>query len=268
MEKVNRDILFQIGIELDLPDLLRLCQSNKQINDKLCQQDAIWNYRLEKDFGEYLDFQARYPNFKPIYQKDKREYYILLYGLNKIKTALRFQYNLYQLYYSKMLQNGPNIKIIPKQIGLLQNLQYLYLTNNKIESIPKEIGNLYMLEELSLGNNDIESIPKEIGQLQNLQMLNLYHNKIESIPKEIGQLQKLQRLYLQNNYIKNIPKVIGQLQNLQVLYLHNNYIKNIPKEIGNIKNLKELFLENNPIKDKEKVKRWIKEKIPLINLDI
>src|SRR5579872_2386123 len=105
---LDQNILFQIGIELDLPDLLRLCQSNKEINRKLCQQDAIWNYKLKKDFGEYLDFRDRSPKFKPIYQRNKREYYIFLYGLNKIKTVWNLKNNLYELYYSPGLYLNNN----------------------------------------------------------------------------------------------------------------------------------------------------------------
>src|SRR5579883_1896657 len=150
MEKTTRDILFQIGIELDLPDLLRLCQSNKQINDRLCKQDAIWNYKLKKDFNEYLDFQS-YPMFFEIYGRNKREYYTLLYKLNRIKTIWKLKDNLYELYYlPKLYLGNKSIDNIPKEIGQLHNLQDLYLSRNKIREIPKEIGNLHNLQGLDL----------------------------------------------------------------------------------------------------------------------
>src|SRR5581483_11292188 len=99
MENTSRDILFQIGIALDLPDLLNLCQSNNQINAKLCKQDAIWNYRLERDFGEYLDFQPqkKHIKFQELYQRNKREYYVFLYKLNRIRTVWNLEDNLYEL---------------------------------------------------------------------------------------------------------------------------------------------------------------------------
>ena len=156
MENTSRDILFQIGIALDLPDLLRLCQSNKEINRKLCQQNAIWYYRLRKDFNEYLDWN-KYPKFKPIFEKSKREYYIFLYKLNKIKTVWNLTDNLYQLYYLQGLDlTYKLIKIIPKEIGQLNNLKVLHLNNNQIENIPKEISHLKNLRELYLSNNPIE----------------------------------------------------------------------------------------------------------------
>src|SRR5581483_1376099 len=179
MENTSRDILFQMGIELDLPDLLNLCQSNNQINSKLCQQNAIWNYKLESDFGDYLDWNE-YPKFKPIYEKSKREYYTFLYGLNKIKTAWKLKSNLYEIYYLPELHlNQKLIEEIPKEICQLHNLQYLYLPDNNIKSIPKEIGQLKKLQGLFLQDNKIENIPKEIGQLHNLKLLYLSRNPIE-----------------------------------------------------------------------------------------
>src|SRR5579883_3162746 len=161
MENTSRDILFQIGVELDLPDLLRLCQSNKQINAKLCQQDAIWYYKLENDFNEYLNFETRYSKFKPVYQRNKREYYVFLYKLNKIKTAWNLKYNLYELYYlSKLNLDRNKIESIPKEIGQLYNLQRLYLKNNKIHNIPKDIGDLHNLQVLDLSRNNIKEVPK------------------------------------------------------------------------------------------------------------
>jgi|SRR5581483_2564437 len=249
MENTSRDILFQIGIELDLPDLLRLCKSNKQINTKLCQQDAIWNYKLKKDFNEYLDFSenaSQYPIFFEIYQKNKKEYYIFLYKLNKIKTVWKLKYTLYELYY----------------------LQILDLNNGSIESIPKEISHLHNLQILYLHNNYIKEIPKEIGMLHNLQFLSLYNNKIENIQKEIHQLQNLQELYLSHNQIREIPKEIGMLNNLQFLSLSYNQIENIPKEIGQLHNLQGLYLSDNLIKNKKEVRRWIKEQIPNITISL
>jgi hypothetical protein len=266
---LDQNVLFQIGIILDLPDLINLCKSNKEIDRKLCQQDAIWNYRLKKDFGEYLDFQDRYPKFKPIFKKSKREYYTFLYKLNKIKTVWNLKYNLYRLYYLSTINLGENnIETIPKEIGVLHNLQGLDLADNHIRNIPKEIEKLHNLRVLDLSNNEIESIPKEIGQLHNLEILYLSKNKIREIPKKIVQLHNLQRLYLANESIEVIPKEIGQLNTLRELALDNNKIKEIPKEIGQLHNLQYLYLSYNPIVNKAEVKRWIKERIPNIKIDI
>ena len=72
------------------------------------------------------------------------------------------------------------------------NLYYLQLTGE----IPKEIGKLINLKYLYLNNNQLTGeIPKEIGKLINLQRLYLYNNQLTGeIPKEIGKLINLQRI--------------------------------------------------------------------------
>ena len=59
---------------------------------------------------------------------------------------------------------------IPKEIGKLINLQYLWLPGNRLTGeIPKEIGKLTNLQYLCLTNNQLTGeIPKEIGKLINL----------------------------------------------------------------------------------------------------
>ena len=90
------------------------------------------------------------------------------------------------------LYNNKLEGVLPKEIGKLTNLQWLYLYNNKLEGeIPKEIGKLNNLQRLSLSINKLEGeIPKEIGKLTNLQKLFLSNNKLEGeIPKEIQELK-------------------------------------------------------------------------------
>ncbi|CAN0461293.1 unnamed protein product, partial [Phaeothamnion confervicola] len=104
---------------------------------------------------------------------------------------------------------------IPKELGGLTNLQYLYLYNNQLTGeIPKELGSLSNLTDLRLFNNQLTgkwdaypsgvpevfaisdriilhivplappnsmatgNIPKELGSLINLTVLSLYENKL------------------------------------------------------------------------------------------
>jgi len=53
MEKLDRDTLFSIALELNLPDLLKFCRSSKRINDLVCKRDDIWNSKLKSDFPNY-----------------------------------------------------------------------------------------------------------------------------------------------------------------------------------------------------------------------
>ncbi len=78
----------------------------------------------------------------------------------------------------------------------------VYLDQNQITIIPPEIGLLINLQELWLSCNQITIIPPEIGQLVNLQVLSIRDNQIKIIPPEIGQLINLQDLILCQNQRK------------------------------------------------------------------
>ncbi len=187
IRQFNNDELFLIAIQLDLSDLLRFCQTNKQ-SRKLCNTDPIWNYRLNKDFSDYSE---------TFIDLGKIEKYKLLYALRIIKKGFKSNRNLTEFYNSTDLAlEYMNIEKIPEKISQLKNLKILFLVHNEIKQIPKEIGQLKNLEILNLRDNKIKEIPKEIGQLNNLKILDLSYNKIEKIPKEIAQLKNLEKLYL------------------------------------------------------------------------
>ena len=72
-------------------------------------------------------------------------------------------------------------------ISELKQLKELYLYNNNLTSIPKELGELEQLEYLDLNNNNnLTSIPKELGELRQLERLYLDNNGVilsQWIPK-------------------------------------------------------------------------------------
>ena len=41
MDKLEKDQLFLLATELDFPQLLNFCQTNKKINKLVCQRDDI-----------------------------------------------------------------------------------------------------------------------------------------------------------------------------------------------------------------------------------
>jgi len=206
INELPKDALFSLGLQLNLPDLLSFCNSQPRIDRLVCQQNDIWNAKLNREF----------PNYNSMFQKDTpRETYTLLYDLTNLKNKIKD--SIEKLYQRKNLYLGEDhIKEIPKEIGQLHNLQELWLKNNQIKEIPKELGQLHNLLGLYLEYNRIKEIPKELTQLHNLQTLSLEYNQIKEIPKEIGQLHNLKILWLQNNQIKEIPKELTQLHNLQI----------------------------------------------------
>ena len=143
--------------------------------------------------------------------------------------------------------NGKNIRLteLPKEIGLLEKLEYLSVEVNKLTKLPSSIGNLTNLRVLRLGYNSLESLPSFIGKLKNLQELQLNNNNLESVPPQIGLLQKLHILDLRYNNLKSLPPQIGLCKNLQYIHLTGNKLKTLPKEIAKL-NFETINVTNNP----------------------
>jgi Leucine-rich repeat (LRR) protein len=218
-------VLEEILNNTDIDNFINICKSNKRYYD-YCSNDLFW----KKLYHKYYKHSQMYDDIKSYYETFK-----LCYQLDYLIKILKLNYSIYNLYNKKSLNLSHNkLREILKEIGQLQQLQYLYLDHNELSEIPKEIGQLQQLQLLYLNNNELSEIPKEIGQLQELQILNLSDNKLSEIPKEIGQLQHLQELDLSDNKLSEIPKEISQLQQLQILYLYNNQLSEIPKEIGQL----------------------------------
>jgi len=69
-----------------------------------------------------------------------------------------------------------NLNLIPKSIGDLIDLKYLYLENNKLITLPESIGNLTKLKILDLSYNCIENLPESL-KFQNLEEIKLHGGK-------------------------------------------------------------------------------------------
>ena len=65
MEKLSKDELYKIAIELDIVSLLKFCSSSKTINDKVCKSNnGIWLYRLNRDFPDWKKYQDKVESVK------------------------------------------------------------------------------------------------------------------------------------------------------------------------------------------------------------
>lgn len=56
MEILPIDVLFRFAIELDLPDLLGWCSTNRR-NAEFCRKDKIWLYMLNLEYPNYQKLQ-------------------------------------------------------------------------------------------------------------------------------------------------------------------------------------------------------------------
>lgn len=137
---------------------------------------------------------------------------------------------------------------LPKSIGNLTYLEYLWLSNNRLHQLPETFRQLINLKTLYLRNNALAILPNWIGQLMALQVLYLSFNQITSLPDSIIHLTSLKELYLNNNKIISLPKSIGKWMNLTILNLRSNKLIYVPDAIGELTELKTLDLSFNELK--------------------
>lgn len=80
------------------------------------------------------------------------------------------------------------------------------LNNNKIRAIPDDIGQLENVEELILSENYIENIPVSVSLMANLKVIKLSNNKLKNLPFEIADILTLEEIDCSNNpNLESIP---------------------------------------------------------------
>jgi len=164
---------------------------------------------------------------------------------------------------------------IPSEIGLLENVDYLDMADNRLsEEIPVEIfQGMSTLKYLDLSDNilsgslsdKVKNLAEYLGkmdlhgnalrgelpgsalaQLTQLHTLQLYDNGFEGpIPRELGSLTNLRRLDLDDNkFTGMIPEELGQLTNMEIMWLNGNKDISgpIPENIWSMTKLQTLVL--------------------------
>jgi ankyrin repeat protein len=97
LENVPKDLLIQMALEYDLPTVFHLCQTNRNFNTILCDNETFWRKRVVRDFGQYghtIDKARKVISdrltWKKYYQIAKQCYDItrghLKYNINDILT--------------------------------------------------------------------------------------------------------------------------------------------------------------------------------------
>lgn len=76
-EKLHRDVLIYIALQMDAPEILSLCRTNSRINEIICENDKFWMNKVIKDYPEIFDspYRDTYGNsYKEIYELLSQEY--------------------------------------------------------------------------------------------------------------------------------------------------------------------------------------------------
>ena len=204
MDEASKDVLFTIAMDLDLPSLLRWCQSSSRVNKHVCNNSSVWRNKLIRDYPDYEKFNLN---------KSLKETYVFMYQLSLIRKLLDTNESLYDIFLRKRLDlSRKGLKKVPALD--LPNLHVLHLSNNSLTEVPAfDFPNLQVLE---LSNNSLSEVPT--FNLPNLYILYLSHNSLTKVPA--FDLPNLQTLYLDHNPLTEVP--IFYLPNLQYLNLLNN----------------------------------------------
>ena len=235
MDTLRRDELSVVVMNLDLPDLLSLCESSKELKNKVCNNPNVWYNKLDKDYPEYKELDLSFLSHPSFLSPSPKEMYVFMYQLDYIKKLLNTKETLKDIFLRKGLDlSNKKLKKIPA--FNLPNLKILYLSDNHLTEVPN-FDNLPNLQTLSLTNNKLTEVPN--FNLPNLQTLYLFNNELTEVPN--FNLPSLQTLYLEDNKLTEVPNF--NLPSLQELYLFNNQLTKVPN--FNLPSLQTLFLSNN-----------------------
>ncbi|OAD57513.1 Leucine-rich repeat protein 1 [Eufriesea mexicana] len=140
---------------------------------------------------------------------------------------------------------GLNRKSFDRQILKLQSLRILNLSNNQICSLPNELGTLQHLQQLILSQNRLHKSLKwiwldQIAVRSNLKLLDISNNMLQKLPQQIGKLDGLINLKASQNMLTYIPQSLGKLHKLKYLDLSKNNLHCMP---GSIRNLHLILLD-------------------------
>ncbi|KAF8652343.1 hypothetical protein HU200_062831 [Digitaria exilis] len=130
-----------------------------------------------------------------------------------------------------------------KHIGNLFHLRYLGLNDTDTYLLPEEIGSLQSLQTLDISNSRILSLPLVVYQLRRLICLRL-NMILRTVPNGIGSLTSLEELWeLHIDNSTNIIEELGHLTELRELYMIYNtkhddtLVKSLLCKLQKIKNL-------------------------------
>src|SRR3972149_8084782 len=82
LDEISNDILYEIMIKSQINDIFNLCLTNKNINNKICNDQNFWERKFIYDFGKdwlnkddiIKDFKEKYKNSGTIYSFGDNRY--------------------------------------------------------------------------------------------------------------------------------------------------------------------------------------------------
>jgi Leucine-rich repeat (LRR) protein len=114
---------------------------------------------------------------------------------------------------------------LPESFCNLATLKNLDVRFDAIENpLPKDFGLLKNLEKFSLGSGNLNQLPVSFGKLDNLQRLSLRHTKFETFPLVLKELKSIGHLDLMYNAFAEVPEELAKMKSLHLIHFDNNPI--------------------------------------------
>ncbi|QNM85624.1 leucine-rich repeat domain-containing protein [Polaribacter pectinis] len=200
----------------------------------------------------------------------------LFWRLNSTKQTLSLKDSLInKLKIVRLDISSSNLKSLPQELFLFENLEELDISNNKFEDteqlildlkklpnlkllafrysklkkLPENIGILNNLEGISLDGNILRSA-ESIGELNNLKYLSFRRNKkLKELPSSINKLKCLQLLDVSGSGIERLRDELSECIQLKSILANASKISFITENIGDLFNLRNLNLGYNKLKN-------------------
>ncbi|KAG8436887.1 hypothetical protein GDO86_007833 [Hymenochirus boettgeri] len=154
---------------------------------------------------------------------------------------------LYKLETLNLQNNRLTSRGIPDDLfERLENLNYLYLANNKLSLAPRFLPNTLISADFA-ANNITKVYEMTFGHKPNLRSVYLHENKLsdDGIPENVfNHSDNVEILILSSNFLKYVPENLPPA--LCKLHLQNNRLEKIPSAaFKHLTGLRELYLLNN-----------------------
>jgi hypothetical protein len=90
-------------------------------------------------------------------------------------------------------------------IAFPEELRWLILTDNRIETLPDSLGQCTQMQKLMLSGNRLRNLPKSFARFANLELLRIAANQFEELPSWLTSLPRLAWLAFAGNPVAPAP---------------------------------------------------------------
>lgn len=159
-----------------------------------------------------------------------------------------------------LTQNG--LTSIPGQVASLAKLKHLDVSQNKISSLPDALYSLHSLHTLILSHNCLtdDSFPPApqgvdlSSVFPNLHHLDVLHNQLTRLPDLAYATHCIQDLIASDNAIASLDAGIGALSALKCIDMKRNKLSSLPYELTSCSKIRVMAFEDNPLSDRRLLK--------------